>query len=78
MLISGNSTDLCKSVEFFLQRENSPDLSTLFQEVAVEKPVENVDNSQVLPVLGTFLLQLCQLIFLFMSFSQEYICFLCE
>ena len=41
------STELCKSVEFFLQRKITLDLSTLFPISLVEKPVENVDNSRI-------------------------------
>ena len=41
---------MCTSVEFFLQSKNTADLSTLFPEGLVEKPVENVDNSQLTSV----------------------------
>jgi len=47
MLISEISTELCKSVEIFVYTEFTLDLSTLFSERAVEKPVENVENSCV-------------------------------
>jgi len=45
MLIEEISTELCKSVEIFVYTEFDTDLSTLFPGGAVEKPVENVENS---------------------------------
>jgi len=55
MLICRNSTGLCKPVEFFVYTKFIPDLSTVFSLTLVEKPVENVDNSQIKAVLHTML-----------------------
>ena len=54
MLICGNSTELCKTVEIFVYTKFIPGLSTLFPGVVVEKPVENVDNSQINTASLTF------------------------
>ena len=45
MLTEIISTVLCKAVEIFLTFDFLPDLSTGFLLTIVEKPVENVDNS---------------------------------
>ena len=48
MLITENSTALCKAVEFFDTFYTTPDFSTLFLLRPVEKTVENVENSILL------------------------------
>ena len=45
MLTKRISTEMYKPVEEIVYTYFGPDLSTLFTEVAVEKPVENVENS---------------------------------
>jgi len=54
MLIFENSTDSCKTVERIVYTGFSPDLSTLFPGRSVEKPVENVDNSQIFSAAHRF------------------------
>ena len=65
-------------MEFFLQRKNALDLSTLFPSLPVEKPVENVDNSQIRSVNLTLQMLLCQLIIEIAGILREDICFLYE
>ena len=45
MLTFGIFTELCTPVEKIVYTKIIPDLSTVFSETLVEKPVENVDNS---------------------------------
>ena len=75
MLTYYTSTELCKTVDRFLQRKLPTDLSTLFHRVLVEKPVENVENycGKVIAVDENS--ELCRLIFSEASFFHRDICF---